>query len=218
MTPHRPGKIGLRTLQASSALLAVVLLGGCGESAEPEGMSFPSAQNAQSSAATGTESPADPPTSSTPALPPGTPQPDPPQESTRCHTSMLSGSLERGEPGAGQRYAELVLRNTSSETCTLYGYGGLQLIGQNGEALPTNLERVPSPGPELLRLAPGDTASATLHWTVVPHGDEPTDGPCQPAPVRAAVIPPDETAPLDVTWDFGPVCGGGSLSGSAYHR
>lgn len=222
VTPHRPTSIGLRALQATGALLTAVVLTSCGES--PGGTDVPPAQNAQTpatSSSTGSAAESAAPGASATAGAPETesaqPKP-PPSQSTRCHTSMLTGSLEAGEPGAGQRYAELVLRNTGSQTCTLYGYGGLQLVGGDGQRLPTDLVRTPNPGPELLRLAPGESASATLHWTAVPYGDEPIDGPCQPEPLKAQVIPPDETDPLTVSWQLGSVCQYGSIDGSAYHR
>ena len=68
-----------------------------------------------------------------------------------------------------------------------------------------------------VRLAPGDAAKTSLHWSVVPHGDEPVEGPCQPTPATARVTPPDETDSLPVTWNLGFVCGAGSIEGSAYH-
>ncbi|PFG93819.1 uncharacterized protein DUF4232 [Saccharopolyspora erythraea NRRL 2338] len=218
----RRGKAGLRAVQATGAVLAAVLLSSCGQ--QSGGMSVPAVQNAQSPTPPASAAPPAPSSGTAPAASasgktePQAPQPKPQDASSqRCHTSMLSGSLQPGEPGAGQRYAELVLTNTSGETCNLYGYGGLQLIGADGRPLPTDLKRTPNPGPTLIRLAPGKSASATLHWTAVPHEGEPTDGQCQPTPVRAEVIPPDETEPLSVTWDLGEVCGFGSIDGSAYH-
>ncbi|GAB3283292.1 DUF4232 domain-containing protein [Parasphingorhabdus pacifica] len=225
MTPNRTRSTTQRTFQVTGALLAAVVLAGCGAASETDGTTLP-VHNAQP--------PASPPGAESPAIPSATedsgaassaqPKPPPPrtsapaEEVTRCHTSMFSGSLEPGRPGAGQRYAELVLRNTSSESCTLYGYGGMQLIGSDGAPLPTDLERTPNPGPTMIRLDPGESASSTLHWTVVPHGNERTDGPCQPTPERLDVIPPDETDSLSIGWEFGPVCGHGSIDGSAYHQ
>ncbi|MEV0699138.1 DUF4232 domain-containing protein [Saccharopolyspora sp. NPDC050389] len=230
MTPNRLRIFGSRTLQASGALLIAGLMAGCGAQ---------SAQNAQTgqviTAPEQNVQPAPPATSTaakpdlqaseapeaatggraTPASSPARAQPN---KVERCHTSMLTGSVQNSEAGAGQRYAELVLRNSSNETCTLYGYGGMQLVDGSGQAVPTKMERTPNPGPGLITLAPGESASATLHWTAVPHEGEPMDGPCQPTPARAQVIPPDETDALSVTWNVGPVCGFGTINGSAYHR
>ena len=69
----------------------------------------------------------------------------------------------------------------------------------------------------MVRLAPGESASSTLHWTAVPHEGESEQGPCQPEPARALVTPPDEEDPLTINWGMGSVCGFGSIGNSAYH-
>lgn len=135
----------------------------------------------------------------------------------KCAPNTLSGRIVPGSPGAGQRYATLVVENTSASSCTLYGYSGLQLIGADGQALPTRVDRTANPGPRLVTLAPGRTASAELHWSAIPGPGEPQSGPCQPNPVRANVIPPDDYSAFSVTWFLGPVCEGGRLDSSAYH-
>ncbi|GAA2783662.1 DUF4232 domain-containing protein [Saccharopolyspora taberi] len=205
--------------------LAAVLLSSCGQD-QRLGATVPNAQGGTSPSAaaseeaqptqaqTGTSEAAEPATS---ARPTGSKPAPKPAGSERCHTSMLSGSVQPSDSGAGQRYAELVLTNTSGETCNIYGYGGMQLIGADGSPLPTKVERTPNPGPALVRLAPGGSASATLHWSVIPHEGEPETGQCEPTPVRLDVIPPDETDALSATWDLGAVCGFGTISGSAYH-
>ena len=45
----------------------------------------------------------------------------------RCTTVGLSGRLEAQDPGAGHRYATLVLTNTGARACTVFGYGGVGL-------------------------------------------------------------------------------------------
>lgn len=54
----------------------------------------------------------------------------------RCTTDVLSGQLVPGSPGAGQRYATLVLTNTGGQTCTVSGYGGLGLVASDGRRCP----------------------------------------------------------------------------------
>jgi hypothetical protein len=141
-----------------------------------------------------------------------------PDRFQRCRTPMLSGSLHLTGAGAGQRYAELVLRNSSNEACSLYGYSGLQLIDSNGTPLPTRVKRTENPGPSLLTIPPAGEAKATLHWSVVPSEGEPVDRPCQPTPAATDVTPPDETNSLRVRWVDGAVCGFGSIDESAYHQ
>jgi hypothetical protein len=217
-------KINPRTLQVTGVLLAGVALSSCALPAPNAKVSMPPQQLAVSPTTPSTGEAQSPGKSTSDNQEPGvapetktvTLKPQAPPKTERCHTSQLSGSLRQGDSGAGQRYADLVLRNSSRQTCTLYGYGGLQLIGPDGRPLPTDLKRTPNPGPTLLRLNPGDTASANLHWTAVESDDEPV--PCQPTPDHIQVIPPDETDPLTVPWRMGPVCGHGSMDGSAYHR
>lgn len=233
MTPHRFRSFGSRALQASGALLIAGLMAGCGATSAQSGQSgqvITAPENVRP--APPAISPAEQPapqlgaenntgnagSTGSQATPTTAEVRHQPSKVERCHTSMLTGSLQNAEAGAGQRYAELVLRNTSNETCTLYGYGGMQLVDSSGQPLPTTMERTPNPGPKLITLAPGQTASATLHWTAVPHDGEPTDGPCQPTPVSAQVIPPDETDALAVAWNLGPVCGFGAINNSAYHQ
>jgi len=134
----------------------------------------------------------------------------------RCHTSELTGNLVPGSPGAGQRYAALVLRNTGGRRCTIHGYGGLGLVGADGHALPTTQVRAPSPAPATVLLVPGGTVSSQLHWSVVPGPGDSQTSACQPTPATLRVIPPDETDALSVRWDLGPVCSRGTIEQRAY--
>jgi hypothetical protein len=134
----------------------------------------------------------------------------------RCDATALKGEVTPTDAGAGNRYGKFVVTNASTLPCTLNGYSGFQLENGSG-AVPTKLERKADPGPKALTLAPGRKAAANLHWTVVPSGNEPVDGACQPEPSKAAAIPPDETVALSVPWTFGPVCGGGRIEISAFY-
>ncbi|GLZ34400.1 hypothetical protein Lesp02_65870 [Lentzea sp. NBRC 105346] len=148
-----------------------------------------------------------PPTTSSSAAP----------DIVRCNASVLSGEITPTDAGAGNRYGKFFVTNKGAEPCTLNGYSGLQLLAADGSPLPTKLERVTDPGPAPMELAPAARAAANLHWSVVPNGSEPADKPCQPEPSKAAAIPPDETKPLSLTWDYGPVCSGGRIEISAFY-
>jgi hypothetical protein len=130
---------------------------------------------------------------------------------------VLAGSAQTTDAGAGNRYGKLVMTNNGSTPCTLNGYSGLQLLDAAGNPVPTNLQRKPDPGPSPVTVAPGTSVAANLHWTVVPTGDEPVEGPCQPEATSAAAIPPDETQPVSLAWNLGPVCGGGKIEISAFY-
>jgi Domain of unknown function (DUF4232) len=133
----------------------------------------------------------------------------------QCHTADLSGQLKPGSPGAGQRYATVVLTNTSGHTCTIGGYGGLGLLGAPREGVPTDLRRVASPAPTTVTLAPGGSARSLLHWTVIAAVDEP-GATCEPTPATVVVTPPNQTTALLQPWTFGPVCQHGLIWQNAY--
>jgi predicted small lipoprotein YifL len=139
-------------------------------------------------------------------------------QTARCGPTSLSGAIESGDAAAGNRYVKLAVTNTGSKACTLYGYGGLQLTNAAGAATPTKLTRKPDPAPSLVRLEPGQKAFKNLHWGAVPDGTEPVEGPCEPASAGAKVIPPDETEPFTVKFDFGSICEHGTIDGSAYYK
>lgn len=123
----------------------------------------------------------------------------------RCPASALSGRVGRVGAAAGNRYAPLVLTNTSSTTCRLYGFPGLIMIDGNQDALRTRPRRE-HVTPHQVTLRPGASAHARLHWTVVPSGDERD---C-PSAAQLLVIPPDAKAYLMARF-HARVCGDGRI-------
>ncbi|TQS28692.1 DUF4232 domain-containing protein [Microbispora sp. KK1-11] len=111
----------------------------------------------------------------------------------RCRTTGLRARVGRQDAGAGNRYAPLVLTNTSGKTCWVYGFVGLVLIDGRGDVLRTRTRRE-SVTPHRVTLRAGASAHARLHWTVVPSGHETR---C-PSSARLMIIPPDEVAHLEV--------------------
>jgi hypothetical protein len=132
-----------------------------------------------------------------------------------CSTATLTARLLPGSPGAGQRYATVVLTNTGGRTCSVTGYGGLALLGAPGQGVPTDLRRVASPAPQTVTLAPGVSARSLLHWTVVPAVDE-NGAACEPTATGVVVTPPDQTSALLRPWSFGAVCQHGLIQQNAY--
>jgi len=156
-------------------------------------------------------------TSSAPASTPSTGgETSPPNQDNRCTSDVLTGTIQPQDAGAGNRFAVLVVTNKSQKTCTLWGYGGVELFDAAKSPIPTVAERNLDPKPALVTLAPGFTAAKNLHWGVVATGDEPTDGPCEPPSTGLRVLPPDETTPFEVAFEFGSVCGDGRIETSAY--
>jgi hypothetical protein len=198
----------------------ITVLGACGAQPESTGDGPATGPPATTPPPPPSASPttADPTTAKTePGTPSGTAS-TPPEAGTRCGAANLTGTVAPSDASAGNRYAELVVTNRSGRTCTIYGYGGLQLVAADGRPTPTRLTRQADPGPALVTLPPGGTAAKTLHWSVVPGGNEPVTGPCQPSSAGARVIPPDDTRAFAVTYDFGSVCSGGRVDGGAYVR
>lgn len=151
-------------------------------------------------------SPTHPRPSHPPASEPATHTAAPASGPTRCHTDDLSVRLTGSDAGAGQRYTGVILTNTSSSPCTVYGYIGIGLTGPNGP-LPTNLIRDAGRLTHI-KLPPGDSAATSLHWSAIPASGE--DHGC-PQPTSAAVTPPDETTQHTTSWTSGPVCQHGEL-------
>jgi len=219
----RTTRLALPVLLAGGlALSACSFLGGTDDAAAAGTSTRPSTSTTSaSSAGTATSAPAA--TAATTAAPTATAAPEPSGADPttaggpdRCHTSELSGSLIQGDSAAGTRGATLTLTNSGGETCTVYGYGGLGLIGQDGSALPTTQVRSDAVTPRTVTLQPGQAVSALITWTVVPTGNEPTTGDCEATPGRLSVIPPDETDALSVSWPAGPVCDAGTITQDAY--
>lgn len=134
----------------------------------------------------------------------------------RCHTSELAATVTMRDSAAGHRHAWLVLANRSGTTCTVYGYGGMQLYRSNGAPVPTRMVRDPAVPPRLLTLAPDTSVRASLSWTVVPTGGEPATRACEPTATTAHVTPPDETSYDSIPWRFGEVCNRGTIDEGAF--
>ncbi|AWS44012.1 DUF4232 domain-containing protein [Streptosporangium sp. 'caverna'] len=111
----------------------------------------------------------------------------------RCSTGGLKARVGAVSAGAGQRYAPLVLTNTSTKSCWVYGFVGLIMFDGRGDALRTRVRRE-SVRPQRITLRPGAGAHARMHWTVTVTGHEST---C-PTSARLMVIAPDEVAHLEI--------------------
>ncbi|MFF4056285.1 DUF4232 domain-containing protein [Streptomyces sp. NPDC001668] len=122
-----------------------------------------------------------------------------PAAGTRCHTSELSASVGRNNPGAGQENFPVVLTNESSRTCTLYGYPGAAFVDASGKQLGPDPKRS-SGDPETVRLAPGQSA-----WAGLSFANPEVSGASTATPAALVVTPPDEEDPLKVTWKSGEV-------------
>lgn len=114
-----------------------------------------------------------------------------------CPTSSLQVKPGVGQGYAGGTYEVIDFTNTSSASCTLYGYPGVSLVSgspyaQIGQAA----KRSTATPVTLVTLAPGATANALLQ--IVDALNFPTSS-CSPTPATALrIYPPNQTAPVYV--------------------
>jgi hypothetical protein len=195
-----------RTALLASSVAMLGLLAGCGDGDGTA--SAPSTESGTAASATGTATPSDSGTGSgvptdavsnslTPSASPS------PAGGTRCHTSELSASVGRNDPGAGQENFPVVLTNESSRTCTLHGYPGTAFVDAAGKQLGPDPKRSATE-PETVKLAPGQSA-----WAGLSFSNPEVSGAGTATPAALLVTPPDEEDPLKVTWKAGlvPVSG-----------
>lgn len=112
----------------------------------------------------------------------------------RCGTDSLSLSTgPYGSPGDNpQMHFSIILTNNSSQSCTLQGYPGVDLVGPNDPTYgPTYSLPRQSGDPQPVKLAPGASASSRL--TFLPTGDG-------WVPRKIVVTPPDATTQLETPW------------------
>jgi hypothetical protein len=134
---------------------------------------------------TGTTSPA--PATNTPAATGGGAAP--------CPTRSLGLKPGLAQGAAGSTYQVIDFTNTSSVTCTLYGYPGVS--AGNGQPLTQvglAAAETPTPPRELVTLAPGAVANAVLR--IVDAGNYPA-AKCSMTPTALLrIYPPNQTAPV----------------------
>jgi hypothetical protein len=89
----------------------------------------------------------------------------------RCQTTALGTSLRAvgDQEGVGNRGEDLVLTNTSHQTCAVYGYPGLALQNSRHSVLPIKVVWgstyfAADPRPHTIILVPGQSAYADLAW------------------------------------------------------
>jgi hypothetical protein len=174
-----------RVATAAAVACGVALLAACGSTAAP------------SSGSTVTKtvtSPASPPASSS-APAPAPSSSSAPAGPAACATSALAISLGQSNGAAGSIIVPLEFRNTSSSSCSLYGYPGVSFVtGQGGSQIGASASEDNATPRRLVTLAAGATAHALLQVAVAQN--------YPPAKCHLAhahwlkVFPPGQTAPL----------------------
>jgi hypothetical protein len=130
-------------------------------------------------------SPAAQPSASVPSGPPG------------CATSALSASLGAGNGAAGSTYYPIDFTNSSGSACTLYGFPGVSFVTAASKQVGAAATEDSTYPRQLVTLAPGATAHASLR--VVDAGNYPAST-CKPVAVqRIRVFPPNQTTALYIS-------------------
>lgn len=175
--------------------------------------SGPATDPADGTASASASAPGDPDATAKPPSASATARPSPSDarpggaDPSRCHTRELRASVGRLDPGAGQRNFPLVLTNTSSRTCTVYGYPGAAFVDAGGRQVGPDPERSRGFTPATVTLAPGDSA-----WAGLSFSSPQTSGARTATPAALLVTPPDEQTSLKVTWRAGEVPVSGNSS------
>ncbi|MCD2192191.1 DUF4232 domain-containing protein [Actinomycetospora endophytica] len=166
-------------------LLAVGVLAGCSTNPTPTA-AVPSAAPAPTSAST----------SASPTTTASSAQAAP--DKGKCRLTDLRPAVGRTTGEAGQRHTTIVWTNASSSTCTMFGYGGVDLKGPPDPQTDTySLPRQTSEQPAPVRLAPGDEAHTVITWS--------PSGTTRWTPTKILITPPDETHSAVLDWPGGAV-------------
>lgn len=133
----------------------------------------------------------------------------------RCHVWQLSARLGSRTPVSGGFRRIVTLANSSSSTCTLYGYPGMLMLDAAGRPVPTHVHRgafmkIPALAERSVALDPGGAASFAvgyLHggFTSSPHGGF-MRASC-PAARMVEVTPPNAYRHLTIRWALHPFGG-----------
>jgi hypothetical protein len=129
-------------------------------------------------------------TTDVPPNPPTTPRPPLPATSIDCKVADLGGTLGESEGAAGTLYRALVFTNTGRRTCTIQGFPGVSFVaGHDGLEVGDPAVRNGVKGPAV-RLRPGSSAAAPLGFTNLGALDP---AQCKPTAVRGLRVYPRTT-------------------------
>ena len=170
---------------AVAALICVAAVAGCSSSSTPAtpGTTSPTTPGASSTGTAAATSPGTNPTTPTVAALPA------------CPTSSLQVKLGLSEGYAGGVYQVINFTNTSSASCTLYGYPGVSLVtGPPYAQLGLAAKRSTTTPVKLITLAPGETADAQLQIVDALNFPPATCHPTKATNLK--VYPPNQTAPV----------------------
>lgn len=127
-----------------------------------------------------------------------------------CPTSALNVAMGQGNGAAGSTYYPLDFTNVSGGACTLFGYPGISFVtGVGGGQIGRAASRNPALASELVTIAAGDVAHATLQ---VVNAENFPDSACHLVTAHwLKIYPPNQTAPLYLSFTA-PACSGQAKS------
>lgn len=113
-----------------------------------------------------------------------------------CTSGDLRVKPGVGQGAAGSTYQVIDFTNTSSASCTLYGYPGVSLTTGTapGTQVGAAAERSTAAGPSVVKLAAGQTANALLRITQALNYPTSTCSPTKTAYLQ--IFPPNQTAAI----------------------
>jgi Protein of unknown function (DUF4232) len=141
---------------------------------------------------------------------PATSQPTAAGTAAGCLTRYLNGSIGLTQGTAGAVEVTIVFKNLDNVSCTLYGFPGVALAAGTpvtDVGLPST--ESPTTARELVTLAPDGFAYATLQISEA--GNYPSSACTQVPTDWLAVIPPNQTVPLYISFNSTGCQGSASL-------
>jgi len=132
----------------------------------------------------------------TPTTPDKPVTPSKPTTEPTCNADELSLAVETGNaPGAGTLALNVVLTNTSSRDCSLYGFPGVSLVNANGNQIGKPADRATNYTEKRVSLAPGVKTTAIVTYAEEGNFDA---GVCTDGATKLRVYPPNDVGYLSV--------------------
>jgi len=119
-----------------------------------------------------------------------------------CTRSQLGVRANGTNGAAGTIFGAWVFTNLTKRTCSLFGYPGMQLYGKAGRPFRTTVLRDLAPGPHVVTLAPGGSATFRSSYSDVSSGRSP----CRMSTV-AQITAPGAFTSLFIPAQLGPCRG-----------
>lgn len=129
------------------------------------------------------------------------------EDGLACGARGLRMQLYPIGPGSDS-WTNLQVTNVTEQMCQVRGYGGLQLLDYQGNALPTEINRTQA-NPPTLTLQPGESAAMRLSW-------ETGRSPCVDSE-KLQFTPPGDNHTITAEW-YGAVCRNGLFDAEAFRK